>query len=358
MNRKPKEKKRGMLPSYWVNLDEVAQIFLELLSKKKYTDYGKQKVDGIILDVIQDVSKQEIIWNVTEDLIALTGIEFLPNDCRNIGYLNSFDMYIDDELYFENIYIKEVEEYKHFNIRKPLKKGSTIKFIFNNNDNMLEYLMFNIHYIGDIKVKKYNIICKDIDTNAIIQQKELFLVEPFEEQEVCPTEIEGYTKISEDCVIVNQETTNEEIVFYYKKEELPILHQYDILCKLYWESSIDLDLHCLIDGQEEVSFKNKELLIDNNNGCWLDYDYIKWNNEPEVITILGFTDKKALLKINHYSGNLSDNEKIRVEIYKKGTDKMDILLREFSILGANLSHKTPVNVCEIDLKTQKVIKLI
>lgn len=355
---KNKGKRKGVLPSYWINLDELAQVFLDLLGKKTYIDYGKQKVDGIILDVIQDVSKQEIIWNVTEDLIALTGIEFLPNDCRNIGYLNSFDMYIDDELYFENIYIKEVEEYKHFNIRKPLKKGSTIKFIFNNNDNMLEYLMFNIHYIGNIKIKKYNIICKDIDTNSIIQQKELFLVQPFDEQHICPIDIEGYVKLSEECIVIKNEDINDEIIFYYQKEELAILHNYDILCKLYWNGNVDLDFHCLISGQQEVLFNNKEIGIDDKNKCWLDYDYRTGGNNPEIITILGFKNDKALLKVNHYAGNLYDNEEIKIEIYKKSQDKMDILLREFSIIGANLSHKTPVNVCEIDLKTQKVIKLI
>lgn len=356
-DRKPKGRRRGMLPSYWVNLDELAQVFLDLVNRKTYENYGKQKIDGIILNVQNNIKEQSVEWSNDEDIVVLTGIEFSPNDCRNIGYLNSFDMYIDDELYFEDIYIKEVEEYKHFNIRKPLKKNSKVKFVFKNRDNMLKQLMLHIHYLGDIKVKKFIILHKDIDTKETLQRNELFVVQPFKEQIVCPIEIQGYIKVSEDCIAINDET-DEEIVFYYEKEELPILHQYDILCKLYWESSIDLDLHCLINNEEEVYYSNKELIIDDNNGCWLDYDYTKWRDEPEIITILGFKDKKALLKINHFSGNLSLNENIKLQIFKKEYNKKDILLKEISLNGSLLEHKNPKNICEINLKTQEIKQLI
>ena len=350
-------RKRGMLPSYWVNLDEIAQIFLDLINKKTHTDYGKQKIKGLHLEVTKNIQNQEANWVVDEKIIAITGIDFLPNDCRNIGYTNCFDMYINNELYFENIYIKETEEYKHFNIRKPLKENDEIKFILKNNDNMLNNIMWNIHYIGDIKIKEYNIICKDIDTDDIISKKTISLVQPFDEQQVCPIDLQGYTKVSEECIIINNNDEIKDIIFYYKKEEMEILHDYDILCKLYWQSKVDIDLHCLIDGEDEVYFSNKEIGIDNNK-CWLDYDYREWEEKPEIITILGFKEKKALIKVNHYAGILPDDENIKLEIYKKDKNKMDVLLREIIFKGSDLENKIAKEICEIDLKTQKIRKLI
>ncbi len=355
MNKKKKNK--GVLPSYWVNIEEMAQVFLDLISKKTYIDYGKQKIKGLYLDIKKNINTQEITWKVDEKLIAITGIDFLPNDYRNIGYLNSFDMYINDELYFEDIFIKEVEEYKHFHIRKPLQQNSTIKFVLKNKDNMLDNIMFNIHYIGNIKIKEYKIICKDIDTNSIIKEDSLFLVQPFEEQKICPSDIDGYIKINEDCITINNNDTIDEIIFFYKKEDLIINHDYDILCKLNWIGEIDIDLHCFIN-QNEVSYSNKEISLDNKNKCWLDYDYRTGEiAKPEIITILGFKNEKALIKVNYFAG-ITNNEIIKLEIFKKDKNKMDILLREIEFKTSILEHKIPKEICEIDLKTQKVTKLI
>src|SRR5699024_4843912 len=117
-DNKPKGKRRGSLPSYWVNLEELAQILTDIVNSSKFVDYGKQKIDGLILNVDNAKVEQEIAWQPKQDFTVLTGIEFSANDVRNIGYNNSFDMYIDDELYFEDIYIKETDEYKRFNVRK------------------------------------------------------------------------------------------------------------------------------------------------------------------------------------------------------------------------------------------------
>lgn len=150
MNNQKNKKNCGTLPSYWVNLEELAKIFINIPNSSKLVDYGKQKIDGLIMNINHKEDEQIITWKPKEDYTVLTGIEFFANDVRNIGYANSFDMYIDDELYFENIYIKEIAEYKRFNVRKLLKSDNKIRFLFKNRDKMVDTIFFHIHYIGDI----------------------------------------------------------------------------------------------------------------------------------------------------------------------------------------------------------------
>ena len=267
-------------------------------------------------------------------------------------------MYIDDELYFEDIYIKETDEYKRFNVRKLIHKDNKIRFLFKNKDKMIENMFFHIHYIGDIPVKKYNIICIDIDTGETILQYEIFLIPP-SKQTVCPPEIEQYISLSEECVEINTDTSDDDnnIIFEYKKEEQAIGHDYDWIFKLYWQSHIDLDFHCEIDGLPEIKYSNKEVGIDDNNKGWLDYDYTSWQETPEIITILGLKDKNVTIKVNHFSGSLNDNEEILVTIGKKDK-KGDIILKEYKIRGSQLQHKVPIPICKINLKDETITNLI
>lgn len=356
-DNKPKGKRRSSLPSYWVNLEELAQILTDIVNSSKFVDYGKQKIDGLILNVDNTKVEQEIAWQPKQDFTVLTGIEFSANDVRNIGYNNSFDMYIDDELYFEDIYIKETNEYKRFNVRKLIHKDNKIRFLFKNKDKMIENIFFHIHYIGDIPVKKYNIICIDINTGETILQYEIFLIPP-SKQTVCPPEIEQYISLSEECVEINTETSDDNnIIFEYEKEEQVIEHDYDWICKLYWQSHIDLDFHCEIDGLSEINYRNKEIGIDDENKGWLDYDYTSWQETPEIITILGLKDKNATIKVNHFSGSLNDNEEILVTIGKRDK-KSDIILKEYKIKGSQLQYKIPTSICKINLQDEKIQDLI
>lgn len=354
---KHKGNRKGSLPSYWVNLDELSKILTDIANSSKLEDKGKQKIDGLIMNVNHNEDTQEITWKTEETYVVLTGIEFFANDVRNIGYTNSFDMYINDVIFFEDIYIKETDEYKRFEVRKLLQPEDKIHFIFKNRDKMIDNMFFNIHYIGDIPIKKYNIICIDINTNNIINQYSFFLIPP-NKQTICPPEIEEYISLSE-CTEIDTETSGDinNIEFYYQKEEQIVEHSYDWICKLYWESYVDLDFHCEIENVGELSFKNKEIDIDGENKGWLDYDYTSWKDTPEIITILGFKDKNAILRVNHYGGNLPADENIVITISKRDKNG-DVLVKEYKILGSQLSHKIPINICKINLQENIVEDLI
>lgn len=351
----PKGKRRGMLPSYWVNLDELAKILIDISNSSKLIDYGKQKIDGLIINVPHNQNEQDIIWQPKEEFIVLTGIEFSSNDVRNIGYDNSFDMYIDDELYFEDIYIKETDEYKRFNVRKLLTTKNKIRFLFKNKNNMIENIMFHIHYIGDIQVKKYNIVCIDIDTNKVIEKYEHMLIHP-NKQMVCPHDIENYIKVSEECILLDTSKLedNHTIEFYYKKEELSVNHNYDIICKLYWESDeADVDIHCVIGNYPSINYSNKNFMLDENNSVWLDFDYRKWEGNPEVLTILGFRNESVLIKLDLFAGILKDNESVKLTIHKLEKNN-EQLLKEYEILGNTFVQGLHKEICRINLDTHDI----
>lgn len=356
-NKKPTGKRKGTLPSYWVNLDELAKLLLDVLKGKEVIDYGKQKIDGLMLEINHNKKEQKVIWEVKEDFAIITGIDFFANDVRNIGYDNSFDMYINDELYFEDIYIKETDEYKRFNVRKLLEKEDKIDFLFKNKNKQIDNMAFHIHYLGDLPIKKYEIICIDIETNETINQYNYFVAPPTK-QMICPNTIDGYTIISE-CIEIDTDNDNNTIIeFYYQKDIQEIGHNYDFICKLYWETyQLDLDFHLQIDGEKEIYFRNKEIKVDENNSAWLDYDYIKWEGTPEIITILGFKDKNAILKVNHYSGELLDDENILITISEKGKEA-DGVLAEYTIKGKDLNNNKKIDICIINLGTGEITKLI
>lgn len=357
-NKKPTGKRKGTLPSYWVNLDELAKVLLDVLKGKEVIDYGKQKIDGLFLEVNHSKDEQKKIWEVKEDFAIITGIDFFANDVRNIGYTNSFDMYINDELYFDNIYIKETDEYKRFNVRRLLKKEDKIQFLFKNKTKEIDTMAFHIHYLGGLPVKKYEIICLDIDTNEIITRYDYFVIAPTQ-QTVCPNEIDEYIIMSECVEIDTENDTNNIIEFYYQKESNQVIdHNYDFIFKLYWESSIDLDFHCEIDNcSSEISFSNKELKLDDENCGWLDYDYTSWSGTPEIITILGFKDRNATLKVNLYRGTISDNATVTIVIAKKEKSK-EIVLEEYMIKGENFRKGKKIDICKINLGTEEITKLI
>lgn len=358
LKNKKKGKKKGTLPSYWVNLDELSNILNDIINSSKLIDYGKQKIQGLKINIDKTKEQQSIIWNIEEDYIVLTGIEFSANDIRNIGYNNSFDMYIDNELFFDDIYFKETDEYKIFNVRKLLNKNSVIKFVFKNKNNMMDNVFFHIHYIGGITVKRYYITCIDKDTQEIISRKETFFIPP-NKATICPPTIENYIPITTDCQEIDSTklSNNSEIIFEYEKESQVITHNYNWIFKLYWGSNVDLDLHCEIDGLTEIQFRNKEFILDENNKGWLDYDYTKWENIPEIITLLGFEDKEVTLKVNYFAGELLPSEKIVLEIGKKD-GKKDNILKEIEIPPNLLQHKIPLPIAKINLKNDTITNLI
>lgn len=325
---------KGSLPNYIVNLDDFGNLLLEIMNSNKIVDYGKQKIDGIHIK-LDGKDEQEIIWQPKEMFAVLTGFEIGLNDCRNIGYMNSIDMFIDDIQYFDDIYFKETDtEYKELSVRRMIKENNQVRFIFKNRDKQPTDLFIHIHYIGDLLTKKYNVICIDKENNKTLLQYPIFVVPPTSFN-VCPSEIEEYNILSE-CVEVDTETyKGTDIIFEYEKVQQVIDHSYDWLIKMHWGIlGTDVDLYCDIEDVGLVYYLNKELKIDDDNQAWLDYDYTTPKGEPEIITILGLNDKKAKIGLALYRGNLTSTDIIKLEVFK--FDKGNKLVKELEITGDRL----------------------
>lgn len=216
---------KGSLPDYIVNLQEFGDLLLELMNSNKIMDYGVQKIDGIHLKVDGNL-EQEVIWQRDEPFAIITGIEIGLNDCRNIGSINSIDMYINNIKYFDDIYFKEnYSEYKELSVRRLVKDKDVVKFVFKNRDFIPTDVYIHIHYLGSLDAKKYNIICIDKNTGGRIYQYSIPVLPP-EKFEVHPPDIDGYKKLSQYVTVDTESYQGYDITFEYEQ----IINKYNIIC--------------------------------------------------------------------------------------------------------------------------------
>lgn len=346
--------KSGSLPSYIVNVQDIYTILYDIFNSYDIVDYGKQKSMGFTGSLVENEDYIEIKYKINE-IAYLLNISYFLDDKRNIGYNSYFDFYINDEKIFEKIYFKEInDEIKNFKIRKTLNKYDFLKFKVYNIDKKNQNIFFNIDYIGDIPIKKYIIKCKNLDTDEIISESDLYLIPPTK-QIIYPPTIDGYNTTSEPIEISTSNNIS-EIIFYYKVVPQEIKHDYDLLIQLWWNSQSDLDISCNIDGNI-VSYQNKKYELDENNSMWLDYDYTKptKDDEPETITILGFKENYANIFLTFYNGIINEEDNIVLKI-SKNENNVPVLLKEYThndfIELQNV--KDCINVCEINLNTNEI----
>ncbi len=105
----------------------------------------------------------------------------------------------------------------------------------------------------------------------------------------------------------------------------PIDNPYDWLVVMRWEdnSSADLDLHCYFacDPEKHIYYGKKELVIDEENKAWLNYDYTSHgvngrHGEPEIVSILGMEEYTPNIYITNYNSG-SITEDVTIEIYRQ-----------------------------------------
>lgn len=205
------------LPNYVVNLEEMAEAIRNAYQSEDMFNLGKQRVYGLELEV-DNTSKQTVEWIVPMD-IHVVGIKYGVNDCRNIGYEDTFDMYIDDEKVFEDVHIKEMYEYKRFRQHRPVAKNSSISFEFTNRDKMKKHIWFDIHYADkNIQARLITIVCVDKWTGKEIQRNEVLVTVPFHQKIYAPV-LDRYTVVGTDSYDVNipvYSTGSPTLIFEYE----------------------------------------------------------------------------------------------------------------------------------------------
>lgn len=139
----------------------------------------------------------------------------------------------------------------------------------------------------------------------------------------------------------------------------PIDHSYDYIVLLRWENSTDtdLDLHAFINGNaaKHVYYGRTEHQ-DDDGRMWLDYDYTKHGpngreEEPEIITILGFREAKISIRVVNYNGG-ELTEEVEVSIYRSdGTNVRNYMIDPQRLVG----RRKAFYVCDFIVGTEQCI---
>ena len=136
------------LPNYIINLDELAmelyKVFITEDDSSVHAPRGIQKSKGLYIDMDNTIN-HTISWAFTEKAF-ITGIGFGVEEHRNIGYTDRWSLYLNDIIIIEDIFIKEVDEYKPFRQLTEIKQGDIIKIIVHNNTKIPKTVWFDIDY--------------------------------------------------------------------------------------------------------------------------------------------------------------------------------------------------------------------
>lgn len=205
--------------NYIVNLDELSNSISNSLKSEALFNLGSQRVKGFEI-VVNNQDEQRVQW-FSPTRIQILGIKFATNDCRNIGYEDTFDLYINGEKIFEDVYFKEVYEHKRFRQHRTVEKDEVIEFVFKNVDKKKTHVWFDIVYVDrEIATKTIELKCIDTDTKDIIRTDTFFVMPPFKEAILAP-QIDGYDIVGMNSVNVDvaiHDNRQFEFTFEYRKK--------------------------------------------------------------------------------------------------------------------------------------------
>ena len=140
------------LPRYVVNFDELSALLNDEMNKpddrpQRQYSRGKQKSKGMRLETIGDKMNISDKWKITSE-VWITGIKIAVSD-ETAWKRDKMDLIIDDEVVFEDIYLKNVSEYKNFRVFRPVIEGGIVEVVLHGNSERVE-VWVDIDYIGDM----------------------------------------------------------------------------------------------------------------------------------------------------------------------------------------------------------------
>ena len=318
----------GGLPNYLINLDELGDIIGDALVgdlEDNELQNGIQRSKGFSI-TSKDYGVEVATWTVPYDM-EITGLAFAQEDVRNMGYDDYINIYIDDELYFETIYLKEMQENKDFHSFIKVSKGSIIK----------------IEYINDTGIEKeFNIDIEHINKETIN------VVIPNPPQEIEP-----------------EEPLEPEI------ELVPI---YRVYMRYEGNTKADLDLYCNMfnnaDGSDiapnkTVGFSRRQWGINTSNIVTVPKvsdNHLGYNDRidsPEILEIYGKPSRYFRLFSSNFKDGDKLTEEVTIEIHKLNSDGTDGLLLGIVNRKQLLfsSDNAKVNFFDFDIETESITEL-
>lgn len=258
-----------------------------------YNMEGKQKMVGKILDVPPIIGENKAEFKFDKD-IFLTGVHFNQTGWKKE---DRWDLVVNKNTLINNAAIKEIGEHKYFNTYFKVSSNTPVFFILNNKSGNSRQTMVDLEYI------------------------------------------EG--KITEVIPPIPDKPDIEDIP-----------NDWDIAVRVQWEenTAADIDLHGFM-GDIHVCFWQRTY-----PNFYLNFDYLEHmtNCNPEVISVKGHKNKKLTIFVHNYNG-VALKEPVNIKIYKKETYG-NRLLKGYNLKIDN-NRLLANGVCEIDLKTLKIIDL-
>lgn len=288
------------------NIEALLEDIKELLPSAKYEGLkkkidtliyrnieGMQKVQGKLLDIPPIIKKNKEDFKFDKD-IYLTGLHVNQTGWKKEDRWN---LEVNKNTLINNATIKEIGEHKYFNTYFKVNANTPISFILDNKSGNSRQTMVDLEYIEG--------------TDSTI------IVEPPKDTSI---------------------------------DDIP--NDWDVAVVMQWEKDTytDVDLHGFI-GDMHVCFYHKDY-----SNFHLNFDYIEHitNNNPEIISVKGYKNKKLDIYLHDYSAGVL-KEKVDVKIYNK-RPYGNRLLKEFNVdLEANNTYLK--GVCTIDLKTLEITDL-
>lgn len=334
-------------------IDILKQI-LELLKDK-----GVQKIHSISNHIPAVVAPYKFPTTFDKDVL-LTGVTYSQSAWK---YQDSWDLEVGGKLLFEEVGTKEIGESKAMNVFYYVPAGKPINIIFHNDSGNSRLVWFDIEYI-DLSINNYiptpkptgTIVVNYITEDRTLVDSKIIMDMVYGTHEISPEDIPGYSLVGPDrhSVKLSDMEPTVTIEFVIEKELPSIDNPYDWLIIMRWEdnSDADLDLHCYVDcdSNKHIYFSEKELVIDEENKAWLNYDYTSHGpngreEKPEVLTILGMDRYTSNIYITNYN---KDNieEDVTIEIYKREGSK-DVRINTVTITPSQISGEKTIYVGNI-----------
>lgn len=221
-----------------------------------------------------------------------------------------------------------------------------------------------------IQDKQVEIICRDEDTNEIIETSVRFYAPPTTDTINAPN-ISEYTLTSDESQDVEIDLDSpiiQQVTFFYKKDEAPeVEHAYDYKIVMRWQSNVstDMDLHVFFnsDSNKHLYYGQKTIEKDENNKAWYDFDFMKHSGDndyvtkPEISTILGQPFRTANVKVKAFARFDKLTDDVVVEVIKINSSGNEEIVKEYRVTVDDLNKTHCYYVCDIDLETDSVTRV-
>lgn len=328
----------GGVPNYLINLDEVKTAIENTIGNNSPQDNssGIQRSKGFLI-LSESYGVEMATWRVPQD-IELTGLTFTQEESRNMGYDDYINIFIDDDVLLETVYLKEMQEVKEFRNTITVKEDSIIEVEYVNDTGIQKEFKIDLEYLNRTPMETPQLDTPPVTPDNPIPPK------PEPEEPTLP-------------------------------EPMPDLQPiYRIYLRYEGSVATDLDMYVNMfnnqDGsditpKQTVGFTRRRWGIDLDN--MVDMTRVSDShlgidakeNEPEIIEIYGTPSSYYRFYVNSYKYGDRLTENVTIEMFQVDSNGKDaLLLHSISKNSQRFSQdNAKVFFFDFDISNQKIVEL-